>query len=122
MRLVRPSAFILAVFTAALVWAAVWHMTPDLSTRRPMVNESMHGRMANLDLAKDAARFRCDSLVAEDCFEMFHRHTTNAPASAAPFMPKFDFGNTRGVARMQSDACSSDVMHRGDRCLTRESR
>jgi|EndMetStandDraft_8_1072994.scaffolds.fasta_scaffold1241659_1 hypothetical protein len=76
MQFARPSAFILAVLTAALIWTAAWQMTPEPSTRQPTVNAPMHGSVASLDLVKGAARFRCDSAVAQDCFEMFHRHTT----------------------------------------------
>ena len=121
MRLARPSAFILAVFTAALVWAAVWQLSPLVSTQWPMVNESAHGRLASLNPAQGAARFRCDSLVAEDCFEMFHRHTPSQAAATGPFTLVLDFGNAPGAGRTEADACLPDAPHR-DRCLTRESR
>jgi hypothetical protein len=73
MRSARPSAFIVAVLTAALIWTAAWHMTPEVATEQPMVN----GPVTRLD-ASNAPRFRCDSLFAKDCFEMFHRRTAVA--------------------------------------------
>jgi hypothetical protein len=86
-----------------------------------VINESMHGRMASLDPAKGATRFRCDSLVAEDCFEMFHRQSPTQ-AAAVPFMPVFDFGNAPGLARTETAVCLPDALHRDDRCLKRDSR
>ena len=117
MRLARPSAFILALLTAALIWTAVWHVTPEVSTERPTVN----GPVTRLDHLSSAAPFRCDSLFAKDCFEMFHRHATNA-VTTVPFMPVFDRGDLAGVGRTETDACLSGDFHRGDRCLMRDSR
>ena len=127
MRFARPSAFVLAVLTAALIWTAVWRMTPEVSTEQPLVNGPMHGpmhgpRMTSLHLAKGAAPFRCDSVLARDCFEMFHRHSASTAMTAVPFMPVLDRGDLAAVGRTETDACLSDVFHRGDRCLMHDNR
>ena len=121
MRFAWPSAFILAVLIAAAICTAVWQLSPEIFAQRPMISEPIPGRMASLDPAKGAARFRCDSLVAEDCFEMFHRQSSTQ-AAAVPFMPVFDFGSVPGLGRTETAACLSDALHRDDRCPTRESR
>jgi hypothetical protein len=118
MRFARPSAFVLALLTAALIWTAVWHMTPEVSTEQLVVN----GPVARLDHVSNAAPFRCDSLLAQDCFEMFHRHTTSAAVTTVPFMPVFDRRDLAAVGRADTDACLSNVFHRGDRCLMRDNR
>jgi hypothetical protein len=115
MRLARPSAFILAVLMSALIWTAVWYVTPDVSTERSTVN----GPVTTLDHISSAAPFRCDSLLAKDCFEMFHRHTATA-TTTVPFMPVFDRSDLAGVGR--TDACWSGDFHRGDRCLMDDNR
>jgi hypothetical protein len=116
MRLARPSAFIFALIMAGLIWAAVWHMSPEVSTGRPVVN----GPVPALDRVSSAARFRCDSLFAKDCFEMFHRQASNV--TTVPFMPVFDRSDLAGAGGIESDGCLSDVSHRGDRCLMRDNR
>ena len=118
MRLARPSAFVLAVLTAALIWTAVWHMTPEVSRERPAVN----GPATRLQYASTVAPFRCDSLFAKDCFEMFHRHITNEAVTTVPFTPVFDRGDLAAVDRADSDACLSGDFHRGDRCLMGDNR
>src|SRR5262245_16521221 len=81
----RPSAFILALLTASLIGTASSYMTPGVSAELPMVN----GPVTRLDRVADVAAFRCDSLSAKDCFEMFHRRTADL-ATTVPFMPLFD--------------------------------
>jgi hypothetical protein len=117
MRLARPSAFILALLMAALIWTAVWHLTPDVSTERAGVN----GPVPRIQTASNVSRFRCDSLYAKDCFEMFHRHGGDA-VTTVPFMPVLDRGDLAGAGRNETDACLSDIFHRGDRCLMRDKR
>jgi hypothetical protein len=117
MRLARPSAFVLALLMAGLIWTAVWQLTPEVSTQRPTVN----GPVARLDPVSNIAPFRCDSLFANDCFEMFHRHAPNA-VTTVPFMPVLHRGDLAGVGRTEPDACLSGDFHRGDRCLMRDSR
>ena len=127
MRFARHPALIAAflaliVLAGAVSWPLVWPifkpMNPDVSTEASPVN----GPARQANLTWQSPRFRCDSLNAQDCFEMFHRHTTNEPVTTVPFMPVFDRSNLAGGGRTETDACLSGDFHRGDRCLTRDSR
>jgi hypothetical protein len=124
MRFARHPALIaaflaLTVLAGAVSWPLVWPIfkpaNPDVSTERPPVN----GPVRQANLAWQNPPFRCDSLNAQDCFEMFHRHTTGAPVTTVPFTPVFDRDDRAAVGRADTDACLSDVPHRGDRCVMR---
>src|SRR5262245_4501536 len=77
MRFARHPALIaaflaLAVVGLAIAWPMIWPIfEPEVSRERLAVN----GAVRQADLApSQGRRFRCDSAVAQDCFEMFHRH------------------------------------------------
>jgi hypothetical protein len=127
MRFARHPALIAAflaliVLAGAVSWPLVWPIfkpvIPDVSSEGPPIN----GPVRQAYLALQSPRFRCDSLNAQDCFEMFHRHTTNEPVTTVPFMPVLDRGGLFAVGRTDTDACLSGDFHRGDRCLIRDNR
>jgi hypothetical protein len=123
MRFARHPALIaaflaLVVLAGAVSWPLVWPIVkpvnPDVSTERFPVN----GPVRQASLAWQSPPFRCDSLNAQDCFEMFHRHTTNEAVTTVPIMPVFDRDRSASI-RPETDACLADVFHRGDRCVMR---
>jgi hypothetical protein len=124
MRFARHPALIaaflaLVVVGVAISWPMVWPIfeppNPEVSTDRPVVN----GPVRQANLALESPPFRCDSLNAQDCFEMFHRHESKSAITAVPFMPVFDRADRSASNRPETDACLADVFHRGDRCVIR---
>jgi hypothetical protein len=124
MRFARHPALI-AVFLAVIVlagavsWPLVWPMfkpaSSEVSTERFPVN----GPVRQASLALQSPPFRCDSLNAQDCFEMFHRHDSRSAMTTIPFMPLLDRADRSASSRPETDACLADVFHRGDRCVMR---
>jgi hypothetical protein len=122
MRLARHPALIAAFLALGLVavamsWPMIWPTispllqltTRELSTEQPAVN----GPVAEMP------RFRCDSLAAQDCFEMFQRHlarTANAPVETQHLLNRFTPRN------QESAACALNAGDRDDRCMLRNGR
>ena len=111
MRLGRATAILLALMTMA---AARPMQVPELSTESLAVN----GPAPKLDFTRIAMPpFRCDSLQARDCFEMFQRHQARASNTTVAVASLGD--HFEPAEQSDTIACGVSVTHRGDRCLVR---
>jgi hypothetical protein len=110
----------LLVLATALSWPRNPTANPEVSTEMPMVNgAAINGPVRRSDLALSPPPFRCDSLAAKDCFEMFQRYQSSMAITTVPaehVLNRFD--------RSANEAadCALNAGHRGDRCLTRGNR
>ena len=110
----------LLVIATALSWPRNPTANPEVSTEVPAVNgTAINGPMQRADLPLSPPPFRCDSLAAKDCFEMFQRYQSSMAMTTVPaerFLNRFDRS-----ANEPAD-CALNAGHRGDRCLTRDNR
>ena len=110
----------LLVLATALSWPRNPTANPEVSTEVPVVNgAAINGPMLRANLPLSDRPFRCDSLAAKDCFEMFHRYQSSMAMTTVPvgpFLNRFDRS-----ANKPAD-CALDTGHRGDRCLMRGNR
>ena len=86
----------------------------------PVVNgAAINGPLQRADLPLSPPPFRCDSLAAKDCFEMFQRYQSSMAITTVPakhVLNRFDRS-----ANEPAD-CALNAGHRGNRCLMRDNR
>jgi hypothetical protein len=104
----------LLVVATALSWPRNPTANPEVSTELPVVNgAAINGPMQRADLPLSPPPFRCDSLAAKDCFEMFQRYQSSMAMTTVPavhFLNRFDWS-----ANEPAD-CALNAGLRGDRC------
>ncbi len=96
--------------------AVISRPVQEVSTEIPLVTEEAPPLTLS---AAEATPFRCDSVQARDCFEMFQRHNTRI--TVAERRP-FDRVAAAEPSRTESISCGLKVTHRGDQCLLRSGR
>jgi hypothetical protein len=105
----------LLVVATALSWPRNPTANPEVSTEMPVVNgAAINGPVQRADLPLSPPPFRCDSLAAKDCFEMFQRYQSSMAITTVPaehVSNRFDRS-----ANAPAD-CALNAGHRGDRCL-----
>jgi hypothetical protein len=111
----------LLVLATAASWPRNPTANPEVSTEMPMINGAViDGPVRRSDhLALSTPPFRCDSLAAKDCFEMFQRYQSSM---AITTVPAEHFLNRVDRSANDPADCALNAGHRGDRCPTRDNR
>jgi hypothetical protein len=110
----------LLVLATALSWPRNPTANPEVSTEVPVVNgAAINGPVRRADLPLSPPPFRCDSLAAKDCFEMFQRYQSSMATTTVPAQPVLNRFDRSGN---EPADCALNAGHRGDRCLMRGNR
>jgi hypothetical protein len=93
---------------------------PEVSTEMPLFNgAAINGPVQRVDLPLSPPPFRCDSLAAKDCFEMFQRYQSSMAITTVPAQ---HFLNRVDRSANEPADCALNARHRGDRCPIRDNR
>ena len=84
-----------------------------------MEGPPVNGPVRQANLAWQSPPFRCDSLNAQDCFEMFQRHQSGMAMTTVAAQPVL---NRFAPSANEPTDCTLNEGHRGDRCFMRGNR